>query len=1346
VLYGAELSDAVPSAVVPWLVSAKTESALEDQLGRIRSFARKNPALPAEHIGFSLVSGRSLFEHRAALLPSGGAILEVARGHATAAPLAMLFTGQGSQRLGMGRELYTRFPAFTAAFDAVAEHLDVGLDRPLRDVLWGDDQDLLNETGWAQPALFAIEVALFRLMESWGVVPGFVAGHSIGEIAAAQVAGVLSVRDAGALVLARGRLMQALPPGGAMVSVQAGEAEVRPLLTADVSIAAVNGPGAVVVSGEEQAVSELAAVFSAQGRKTKPLPVSHAFHSPLMRPMLDDFRAVVETLEFRPPRIAFVSTVTGALAGEEVLCSPDYWVTHVGATVRFADGIAALTEAGAGGFLELGPDGVLSAMARQALPDGAVVIPSLRKDRGEESSIVTALSGLHVSGVPVDWAGFFAATGADRIDLPTYAFQHRRFWPDHPPGGDRAGDAASVGLTPVRHPLLDGFVALAGDAGVVFTSRLSARSHPWLADHVVLGRILLPGTAFAELALRAGDETGCARIEELTLAAPLVLPDRGAVQVRVSVGAPGETGRRTIEIHSRPDGEPDASWVRHASGSLVPEIPTPAADDSVWPPADAEPVAVDGCYEAFLDAGFDYGPAFRGLRAAWRRGDELFAEVALPEPVRDSAGEFGLHPALLDAALHPLFFESTEDTGHTGVVPFSWEGVSLHATGASSVRVRLAATGPKTVSITISDPTGAPVASVGSLVSRALSREQVREPGGDTLFGLDWSPVAIGDTAEPGALAVLGAVPRDLEASGVPVTRYAALADLPDEVPDVVLFGVGGSGTDPVGSAHELTASTLALLQDWLGQERFARSRLVFLTRGATTGEDLAAASVWGLVRAAQSEHPGRFALVDLDAPEAAALAGAVRSEEPELTVRGAGVSAARLVRRTAAPRALSGWTADGTVLITGGTGGLGRILARHLVTNHGVRRLVLASRSGAAAPGTGELVTELAGLGADVSVVACDIADLDAVRGLLAAIPAAHPLTAVVHTAGVLDDGVLGGLTPERVDAVLRPKADAAWNLHEATADLEPAAFVLFSSIAGVMGSPGQGSYAAANTFLDALARQRRNQGLPAVSLAWGPWAQETGMTSTLSDADIARMARDGIAPLSAPCGLALFDAALAAEDPLVVAAGLGTSLRARREVPPLLRALVPTVRREVARAAAPAEAGTVAQRVSTLHGDERAKFLLDLVRTEVAAVLGHAAPAAIGAGRDFRELGFDSLTSVELRNQLNSATGLRLPATLVFDYPTPAAVAGFLSARLPDEGGRPAGSALEELDRLEAALEADPTAHETVARRLGELVERLRRPAPSADAKPQGAKEDIESASLDQLFGIIDEEFSRG
>ncbi|WP_051791385.1 type I polyketide synthase [Amycolatopsis jejuensis] len=1335
--------DTVDSAdsVVPWLLSAKSAAALTAQIRQLTEFSELNPGIPAAGIGRGLATGRAVFDHRAVVLAGTSSVV---RGLAAERSVAVVFSGQGGQRLGMGRELYEHFPAFADAFDAVAAGLDRDLDRPVREIMWGEDADLLDRTGYAQPALFAIEVALFRFLESLAVRVSRVAGHSIGEIAAAHVAGVLSLADACTLVSARARLMQALPAdAGAMVSVAATEAAVLPLLAGHettVSMAAVNGPESVVLAGTEDAVSAIARQLEEKGCKTKRLAVSHAFHSPLMEPMLADFADAIAGLSFAEPRIAVVSTVTGKVAGPGELSSPDYWVRQVRDPVRFADGVRTLIDEGVDTVLELGPGGVLAGLALDLVdPAGVTVVSALRRDRGEQAALLSALARMHVSGVGVDWTSLFAGA-AGNVSLPTYPFQRSRYW--LAPAAE-AGDAESVGLTPAGHPLLDGFVALAGDAGVVFTSRLSSRSHPWLADHVVQGSVLFPGTGFAELAIRAGDEAGCPRIEELTLESPLVLPDQGAVQVRVSVGAPTGTGSRAVLIHSRPAGNSDASWQQHASGHLSCAAPAPAADDAVWPPAGAEPVQVTDCYADFAGLGFEYGPSFRGLQAMWRRDGELFAEVRLPEDVPE-AGTFGLHPALLDAALHPWLVRSSGQD-RTGPVPFSWEGVSLHATGASALRVRLVPTGADTMSITITDPAGRPVATVESLISRRLSGTQLRAAGaaaGDAVFGVDWTPLSTEVSAPPGSVAVLGRDPFGvagvLRASGSVVSESAGLTSMA-EVPDVVLACLAGDPDRPVDSAHALSTGTLGLLQEWLATERFARSSLVFVTRGVTSGEDLAASAAWGLVRTAQSEHPDRFGLIDLDPHgDLAALGTALTADEPQLAIREGGVSAARLVRKPPEPRPL-GWDPGGTVLITGGTGGLGRLLARHLVAGHDVRRLVLASRSGPAAPEAEKFVAELAELGADVSVVACDVADIDAVRALVGAIPAGHPLTAVVHTAGVLDDGVLGALTPGRVEDVLRAKVDSAWHLHEVTRELDLAAFVLYSSIAGVLGSPGQGNYAAANTFLDSLARHRKHEGLPAVSLAWGPWEQHTGMTANLSGADLARLERDGVAALPVEQGLALFDLAAGSAEPVVVPARLATaSLRARREVPRLLQSLVPASRPEVARTAE-----TVVQRAAGLSGGERARFVLEFVRTEVAAVLGHSSPASIGITRDFRDLGFDSLTSVELRNQLTTATGLRLPSTLVFDHPTPEAVATYLSARLPGDGARQPGPALEELARFEAALKADDSELAVVAQRLEELAARLRRPAGSEDGNSPAPQGDIASASLDQLLGIIDDEF---
>ncbi|MFH8590164.1 type I polyketide synthase, partial [Streptomyces celluloflavus] len=980
-------------------------------------------------------------------------------------------------------------------------------------------------------------------------------------------------------------------------------------------------------------------------------------------PMLDDFRAVVEGLSFADPLIPVVSNLTGGLAAAGELCSPEYWVRHVREAVRFADGVRTLAEQGVGTFLELGPDGVLSAMAQESLPDTAVTVPVLRKNRPEELAAVGALAHLHVNGAAtIDWSEFFAGTGASRVDLPTYAFQHQWFWPTGQRGA--AGDVRAAGLGSAEHPLLGAAVELAQGEGVLFTGRLSVQSHPWLVDHAVLGRVLLPGTAFVELALRAGDEVGCDRVEELTLAAPLVLPERGAVQIQVRVGDADDAGRRTVAVHSRLADADERSWTQHASGALT-VAPERAAEvgfeAGVWPPAGAEAVDVEGCYERFVELGFGYGPVFQGLRAAWRRGDEVFAEVSLPEGT-EVAG-FGLHPALLDSALHAALL-----VGDGGGLPFSWEGVRLRATGATSLRVRLMASGEGAVSVAVADAAGELVATVDSLLARAVSAEQLSGADAvdgvvrDALFGVDWVPVPAAD-AVTDPVAVLGSVvPVGIEAD-----RYADVAAVAAAgVPSVVLAHmVGEQGADVVQSAHELTGQALRLMQEWLAEERCADSRLVFVTRGAVGGEDVAAASVWGLVRSAQTEHPGAFGLIDLD-PDADAdassvplLPQALAVAEPQLVIREGAVRAGRLARRAVSGPGLV-WDTEGTVLITGGTGGLGSVLARHLVAEHGVRRLLLAGRRGADAPGAADLVVELAGQGAEVALAACDLADRDAVSALLAGVPADHPLTAVIHTAGVLDDGVIGSLTPERLATVLRPKADAAWHLHELTRDLDLSAFVLFSSAAGTFGSAGQGNYAAGNAFLDALAAHRRAEGLPGVSLAWGPWAQQAGMTSGLDDRDVRRAEAAGMPLLSVEQGAALFDAALATGEPAVAPVRLDLpALRAQSEIAPLLRGLVRTRSRR--QAVAGADTGLTEQ-LNRLERADRRAALLDLVRGQAALVLGHTGGDSVDPVRAFRDLGFDSLTAVELRNRLNATTGLRLPATMIFDHPTLTALADHL------------------------------------------------------------------------------------
>ncbi|MCD9591914.1 SDR family NAD(P)-dependent oxidoreductase, partial [Streptomyces sp. 8ZJF_21] len=1251
--------------VVPLVVSARSSGSLSDQADRLAALVGSPDAPALTSLADALLTRRTVFSQRAVVvadsheqaaaglraLASGDSHPALVTGAAgPARGVVLVFPGQGSQWAGMGAELLDASPVFAARIAECAEALRPWVDWSLDEVLRGDaSADVLGRVDVVQPASFAVMVGLAAVWESAGVRPDAVLGHSQGEIAAAYVAGALSLTDAAKIVAVRSRLIAARLAGrGGMASVALAPDEAAAKL-GRTELAAVNGPASVVIAGDAEALDETLAMLEGEGVRVRRVAVDYASHTPHVEELEQSMAEALADVRSRQPRVGFLSTVTGDWVTEAGALDGGYWYRNLRQPVRFGPAVASLAEAGYAVFVEASAHPVLVQPVAETLDrTDAVVTGTLRRQDGGLPRLLTSMAELFVGGVPVNWPVLLPA-GAVRgwVDLPTYAFDHQRYWLEN----RVATDAAALGLAGADHPLLGAIVAVPQSGGVAMTSRLSPRNHPWLAEHTLGGVPTVPTSVLVELAVRAGDEVGCGVVEELTVDAPLLLPERGGVRVQVIVGATDANGQRGLDIFSAPEDTGQEAWTRHATGTLAPGGDIAAdVDLSAWPPANAQPVDVTDGYDLLERAGYGYGPAFQGVRAIWRRGEELFAEVALEPEQTDTAARFGLHPALLDAAWHPELRDEVAETTPDGrrwwSQPSRWAGLRLHTAGATVLRVRLAPVDADSMSLQAADETGGPVLTVDSLSLCAVSADQLTtaESSDDALFRLEWTPLSKAPTAAR---------------SWVPVETGADVAALDGQaVVDAVMLEAAGTG-----DALELTCRVLEVVQAWLTLPGWDESRLVVVTRGAVGAVgDPAGSAVWGLVRAAQAENPDRIALLDLDGgrPVEPLLA----ESEPQLAIRGAEALVPRLIRAAAATDAPALFDESQTVLITGGTGSLGGLLARHLVGRYGLRRLVLVSRRGPDAPGAYELAAELAAHGAEAALVACDLTDRDAVARLLTE----HHPTAVVHAAGVSDDGVIGTLTSDRLAYVFGPKATAARHLDELTRELIPdlAAFVTYSSISAVFLGAGSGGYAAANAYLDGLMARRHAEGLPGLSLAWGLWDQEAdggGMAAGLQDITRNRMRRrGGVLSFTPAEGMALFDAAMATGEALVVPVRLDLpALRAEavaegRSAPVLLRGLVRPGRRL---------ARTVSGGTGVL-ADLTPEALLKLVCGRAAAVLGHVDADAVPVAVAFRDLGVDSLTAVELRNSLAKATGLRLPATLVFDYPTPTVLAGRLGELL--------------------------------------------------------------------------------
>jgi acyl transferase domain-containing protein/acyl carrier protein len=1393
VLEQAPQADAAPAprdvpGAVPWVLSGRSVQAVRGQASRLLDRVAADPDLPVAGVGHSLVTTRSRFEHRQVVIGADRDALlagldTVAAGEPDPAAVVcgvarpvgrtvFVFPGQGWQWAGMGRELWDSSPVFAEQMRACEEALEPWVPWSLTDTVRGGpraaDPDRIDVV---QPVLFAVMVSLARVWRSLGVTPDAVIGHSQGEIAAACVAGALTLPDAARIVALRSRLLATTAKDGGMAGIVAPEHRVRELLErlgSRAVIASVNGPFSTAVSGEATAVRELIAACEKEGVRARWIPASVPGHSPLLDKFEHRLRDQLAGITPLSSPVTFCSTVTGAVVDTAELDAA-YWFRNLREPVRFDDALKNLLGTEHTAFIEISAHPLLTINIQEmadATPGAdAVVVGSLRRGDGGLARLYRSAAEAFVAGLPVSWEAAFPGWDGRWVELPTYAFQRRRHWLNTP--------RETTGASTSDHPLLDAVIELPGDTehrALAAGGRLSAERHPWLAGQTVHGTALVPAAALMELAAWAARRTGSGVVDELTLETPLVLPRQAEREIRVMVD-----GDRVLSVHSR--GPDQSAWTRHAVGLVGSGTGGTRRDEdppdlTAWPPPGAAGVPFEDEYARLSALGHDDAPPLRALREVWRRDDILFAQVEPPAPDGTGQDRFPLHPALLHAALRPAGLGPVAGTPRPEIrLPSRCEGIRLNPAGAATaLRVRLAPTGKDTLSVALADQDGTPVGGIDSLTLRPADTGRLAELGFDTrdaLFRVEWSPHPVPPGAAAGRYAVVGAPTEAAALLGRGVTAVADLRELTApgrKTPPLVLAFADrpGPGDDTPAAARRALHRVLRWTQDWLADDRFAGSRLVVVTRHAVHDDqalrtDPAAAAVWGLVRTAQTENPDRFVLVDTDDQAAswACVPAAAATGEPQLKIRAGVLSTPRLTPARATPGRAEHAVGPGpgTVLITGGTGGLGAALARHLVDRYGVRRLLLTSRRGPAAPGAAALRQELTAAGAHVETVACDVTSRAAVAGLIAAVPGEHPLTAVIHCAAALDDGIVAAQTADRLDAVLAPKVQGAWHLHELTGHLDLSAFVLFSSVAGLLGTAGQAPYAAANAFLDGLAEARRAEGLAALSLCWGYWAHHSELGAGLGEADIERLRRQGVRPLATHEGLALFDAAISRNEPVLVPARLHRPApggeHTGRAPSPLLRPPAGTPAQPGGPGDRAGTAAGVAQRVRSLPPADAEEVLLDAVRAQTATVLGHADTGRVTPAAAFKDLGIDSLMAVELRNRLAAATGLKLPATLAFDYPNPRTLAQYLNERLgpgPGDGGQsPAERLAKEItglgarlgDTLPALADDDRAA---LAALLGELQGHVR---PVTGGESTGGVADrISSASAGELLSLLDEE----